>query len=213
MRNPTHKSLMQRVLREAVRATFVVWVPLALLTVTGLALAHWYALPQPALQNPVLLLALAAQRAAAPARTWRLTHVLYGACECSSRVLSHLQGRGVIPQSSEHVVFVGRDGAQRTATLRARNFHVSSIEPIELKTRYGLEVAPLLIIEAPDGDIRYLGGYTERKQGPVIRDREILTGLQRGEAEASLPVFGCAVSRALQDLLDPLKLKYDGEAN
>jgi hypothetical protein len=171
-----------------------------------------------------LLRALAAQRASDPGlarapngslrqRAWRLTHVLYGACECSSRVLSHLRTRGVIPKVSEQVVFVGRDGGTRTAALRARNFRVSAIEPSELKTRYGLEVAPLLIIEAPDGAIRYLGGYTERKQGPVIRDRELLNALQRGQDEATLPVFGCAVSRALQDLLDPLKLKYDGKKN
>jgi hypothetical protein len=204
---------MQRALRGTARAVFVIWVPLALVTVTGLALAHWAALPLPSVQNPLLQRALAEQRGSEREPTWRLTHVLYGACACSSLVLSHLQARGVVPHTSEQVVFVGRDGAARTSALRARSFRVSAIEPHELKTRYGLEVAPLLIVEAPDHSIRYLGGYIERKQGPVIRDREILSALQRGQAETTLPVLGCAVSRALQDMLDPLGLTYGRRTN
>jgi hypothetical protein len=134
--------------------------------------------------------------------------VLYGACACSDRVLEHLATRGVMASTSEHVVLAGTGRGDRAGLLRARGFSVDSIAPEQLKTRYGLEVAPLLIVAAPDGSIRYLGGYTERKQGPRIRDRETLHELQSGRATSLLPLFGCAVSRQLQQLFDPFRLKY-----
>jgi hypothetical protein len=39
-------------------------------------------------------------------------------------------------------------------------------------------------------------------------DLAILADAQAGEALASMPILGCAVSRDLQDRLDPLGIKY-----
>jgi hypothetical protein len=53
--------------------------------------------------------------------------------------------------------------------------------------------------------VRYAGGYSERKQGPVFEDVDTMLRL-RAEAKArSLPIFGCAVSRD-QNAFDPLAL-------
>lgn len=65
-------------------------------------------------------------------------------------------------------------------------------------SRYGIEAAPLLVVLSPGGQIRYAGGYTERKQGPNIDDLRILDDARRPGVLASLPVFGCAVSDRLR---------------
>jgi hypothetical protein len=142
-----------------------------------------------------------------------LTHVLYGACACSRRVLDHLIARGTLSATTERVVLAGADQSSRVAELHARGFGVDLLAPEELKLRYGVEAAPLLIVSSPTGDVRYLGGYSARKQGPVLRDRELLAELRAGRFAASLPVLGCAVSRKLQALADPWGLKYSSGAN
>jgi len=58
-----------------------------------------------------------------------------------------------------------------------------------------------------------LGGYTERKQGFDIQDVSIVERLRNEKSVAELPLFGCAVSRSLQALLDPLGIKYRAEPN
>ncbi|HEY8945874.1 MAG TPA: hypothetical protein VIM73_16510, partial [Polyangiaceae bacterium] len=63
---------------------------------------------------------------------------------------------------------------------------------------YGIDAAPLLIVSDPKGEPRYVGGYTTRKQGPVLEDLSIVEQARRGSSLASLPIFGCAVSERLQ---------------
>lgn len=142
-----------------------------------------------------------------------LTHVLYGACACSRRVLDHLVARGPLSATTERVVLAGTDRGSRVAELHARGFGVDLLAPEELKARYGIEAAPLLIISSPAGDVRYLGGYSERKQGPALQDRELLAQLRGGRFATALPVLGCAVSRRLQELADPWRLKYPRGTN
>jgi hypothetical protein len=199
---------MQAVLRGAAKILFVAWVPVALLLVTSLAIAHQYSLPRPELQNPALQRGLARQRTAAPESNWMVTHVLYGACACSRRILAHLSSRSAMANLSEKVVLAGAARGDSTRALRARGFAVEVIAPEQLEPLYGLKVAPLLIISERSGAVRYLGGYTERKQGPRILDLEILRRLSRGAAVSALPLFGCAVSRSLQQLIDPWRIKY-----
>ena len=81
------------------------------------------------------------------------------------------------------------------------------IEPPELAARYGLEAAPVFVVADPEGELRYVGGYTTRKQGLDNRDLAIITELRAGHDQRELPLFGCAVSRSLQQLLDPLGLR------
>jgi hypothetical protein len=62
----------------------------------------------------------------------------------------------------------------------------------------------MLIALDPEGRIRYAGGYTERKQGPVIDDTRILSEVRLEAAPPSLPLFGCAVSDRLRRQLSLL---------
>ncbi len=77
----------------------------------------------------------------------------------------------------------------------------------KLAELYEIDAAPLLVAIDPEGRVRYAGGYTDRKQGPDVRDRQILDALQRGDVVQPLPLYGCAVSKQLRRTLDPLGLK------
>ena len=57
---------------------------------------------------------------------------------------------------------------------------------------------------APDGTVRYVGGYTDRKQGLDAKDLAIVADTRAGQDVAPLPIFGCAVSARLRAALNPL---------
>jgi hypothetical protein len=195
------------VLRRAGRFLLGLWAVLVFLLVGSLAIAHWAALPQPELKNPALVRALAAYRLPEE-RGFLALHVLYTACRCSERVLAHLEKRGRGPGNlAEGVVLVGAERGY-TQRLARRGFRVSVLQDRELYARFGLTTAPLLLVAAPDHSLRYVGGYTERKQGPVMVDQRVIQEAMHGASVAAVPVFGCAVTRQLQRLLDPFGLKY-----
>lgn len=132
-------------------------------------------------------------------------HVLYAECRCSQRIAEHLMATTRLPDVAEHVILVGQDNALRDA-LAGRGFDVATVNADDLEATYGIEAVPLLVVVAPDGTVRYSGGYTTSKQGPAPRDREIIELARRSESTDSLPVFGCAASRELRDRLDPIGL-------
>jgi hypothetical protein len=98
---------------------------------------------------------------------------------------------------------VGDDDAT-LRKLEAHRFRVIKVGVDELEA-YHIAAAPLLVVLGPDGSVRYSGGYTEQKQGPAIRDLEILAAAARDErpSHSPLPVFGCAVAADLRRRLDP----------
>ena len=183
------------------------WALVAFAIVGSLAAAHWYALPRPVDDQPDLVRALAARRQPQDSGRWLATHVLYSECQCSRRIVEHLATRRARTDVSESVLLVGPE-SDYSARMRAAGYRVELLEPLELVRRYKIQAAPLLIVSDPRDVIRYMGGYTERKQGLAMRDGEIIDALYRGQQTSELPLFGCAVSRSLQKLLDPWNLKY-----
>jgi len=185
----------------------------AAFVVTGsLASAHEYTLPHPTRTDPVLTSALASQRTQADVGRFGVTHVMYAACSCSKNIIEHLEARGARRDVTEHVVLVGQDAMLARRVTRA-GYQLHNIEPLELKRQYGLEAAPLLIIDEPSGAIAYIGGYTTHKQGLDIRDNALIDAALAQSRSYELPVLGCAVSRGLQRMLDPLALKYGEDSN
>ncbi|MCX6596398.1 MAG: hypothetical protein NTV70_08525 [Acidobacteria bacterium] len=130
-------------------------------------------------------------RAGAGSGQWQLIHVLADGCACSNRVRAYLKQRPGIDGVRERLVPV--DGASR---LRLANLSME------------ISAAPLLIVVAPDGRVRYAGGYSQRRDAQDgFHDREILAKLSRGSAVEPLPVYGCATSRQMRARLDPFGLK------
>lgn len=177
---------------------------LALVVVCAYLLAgHLLTLPSPQLDNPVLARALAERR---PQPTWAVFHILYGDCGCSRRVIRHLEARGPSALAYERVVLVGPDEGDEARLLK-RGFSVEAMAPAELLSSLDVAAAPLLVIQRPDGKLAYVGGYTDRKRGPSINDLTILSSVISGELAQPRPVFGCAVSAALAQQVDPLGLR------
>jgi hypothetical protein len=193
--------------RRARQAVLWLWAVVAFVVTGSLASAHEYTLPHPARGDRLLNAALAAQRTPAAAGRFSVTHVMYAACSCSQNIVAHLAARGARRDVVEHVVLAGRD-AELSARITGAGYHLDNIEPAELERKYGLQAAPLLIIAEPGGEITYLGGYSEQKQGVDIRDTALIDQHIAGQRARELPLLGCAVSRALQRMLDPFGLKY-----
>lgn len=196
--------------RRAVRGALWLWGILAFVVTGSLASAHEYTLPHPERSDPQLNAALAAQRTPADAGRFSVAHVMYAACSCSQNIIDHLEQRGARKDVAELVVLVGQD-AELSARVTRAGYRLDNIEPAELKQKYALEAAPLLIIADARGQIAYMGGYTTQKQGLDIRDTVLIDELLAGKHTIELPLLGCAVSRALQRVLDPFGLKYLGE--
>lgn len=193
--------------RRARQGALWLWALVAFVVTGSLASAHEYTLPHPERADRVLHRALAAQRTVAEGGRVGVTHVMYAACRCSQGIIDHLEARGARKDVAEHVVLVGRDEALAARIERA-GFQLDNIEPPELKGKYGLEAAPILIIADAAGDVAYIGGYTQHKQGLDIRDSALIDQVLAGKSTLELPLLGCAVSRALQRLVDPFGLKY-----
>jgi hypothetical protein len=182
------------------------WFVLLSVVSASLLVRH-LALPRP--QNHELGLALAEFR---PDRrtddTGReelgLVHVLYAECRCSNLVVEHLCTKPRPAGVVEHVLLVGSD-EPLAKKLGSHGFDVKRVSSEDLES-LGIEAAPLFVVLSRTGDVRYAGGYTERKQGLLPRDREIVSALRAGRDAAPFPVFGCAVSDGLKRTLNPLRL-------
>ncbi|HEX2673156.1 MAG TPA: hypothetical protein VHM25_19885, partial [Polyangiaceae bacterium] len=118
----------------------------------------------------------------------------------SQRIVQHLVTTSRPTGWHEVVLWVGK-GAPSAELLR--RFDVRSLAPDDL-ARLGIDAAPLLVALDPNDSVRYVGGYTERKQGPAIEDLRLLADARRASVTTSLPVFGCAVSERLKQALSVL---------
>jgi hypothetical protein len=188
------------------KAFFALWIAGGLVLGTLVLLRHRAALPSPAAGDSALTTSLAGLRTPDDQGRWIAVHVLYTSCRCSQRIITHLlegeRPAGVV----EKVLLVGAPG-KLGAQLAARGFAVTPIEPTELATRFHIEGAPMFLVVAPDGSIRYSGGYTSRKQAADVRDRAIIAAAMAGQPVDHLAVFGCAVSDRLKQIITPLDAK------
>jgi hypothetical protein len=166
--------------------------------------SHWFVLPRPDQGDPVMRSAF--ERLKETSARLLAVHVLYADCACSRRIFDHLLEREP-PAGVEEVVLLVGDHPDFEAGAASKALRIERVEPAQLKSAYHVESAPLLAV-VTDARVAYLGGYTERKQGPAIRDLDIFERLLREEEAPELPLFGCGVSRQLQALLDPLGIKY-----
>lgn len=183
------------------------WFVLLALVSASLLVRHLVALPRP--KDQELALALSPFRPDgrtddAGREQLGLVHVLYAECRCSNLVAEHLCSKPRPAGVVEHVLLVGSD-EPLAKKLDSHGFAVKRVTSEDLAS-FGIESAPLFVVLSPTGDVRYAGGYTERKQGLLPRDREIVSALREGRDATPFPVFGCAVSDGLKRTLNPLRL-------
>jgi hypothetical protein len=164
-------------------------------------------LPHPTRVQPELTRALTERSSPAERGRVTVTHVLYAQCQCSRSIVEHLVARRARRDVGESSILVG-PADEFAARLRPAGYRVEVVTARELKARYAIEAAPLLIVADAAHSIRYIGGYTVHKQSADIRDVAIIDAVLAGQAAQELPLLGCAVSRALQKLSDPWGLRY-----
>lgn len=169
-----------------------------------LMIGHWAVLPHPETEDSDWQLRLTAAQSV-DRQQWSAIHFLYDNCACSRRVLEHVLNSSPVEGVTERIVLVSDEPAKIERS--GRSIDVEYVTPIQLKEHYGVESAPLLVVMDDQQIVRYSGGYTALKQGPEIKDREIISRLRAGKEVAELPLYGCAVSAELKKLIDPLGLK------
>lgn len=191
--------------RRLGRAFLALWIPLVALGVSSLMVGHFAPLPAPAAEAATVEAALGAARSRGAEVA--VVHFLDVECRCSKRVAEHLLEGPRPAGAHEAVVLVGAD-AELQRALTARGFAVEPENKQSAERRFGSFAAPALaVLGTTDGDVRYLGGYTDRKQGLHVRDLEIIDACARGESPAVLPVLGCGATADLERMLDPLRLQ------
>lgn len=187
-----------------------VWAAALSVVIASLMVGHWVSLPHPDLGEqltvPTKFLGSTTEDSGATGQLIAY-HFLYGECPCSQRILHRLLKRPSLDGISEKIVLIG-ENAEVVENARNMGYQLDVVTPMELSSRYGVQSAPLMVVTDPDSKILYSGGYTTRKQGPAIQDESILLSLMEGRIANDLPVYGCAVSRELQTLVDPFRLKY-----
>lgn len=201
--------------RWGARIALMIWMPAVALGVGSLMVGHWAPLPVPSTEAHTPLASgiesLLGGEDTATRSQWTLVHFLYGDCGCSSRVADYLvsESRTQPEEIVEHIIFVDQDPESEFAlNALAQGFAVHHETRPTLAERYGIESAPLFIAVSPEGDVKFLGGYTLRKQGLDYADLDVLAQLRAGRQPDPIPVFGCGVSATLQTALDPLRIKY-----
>ena len=168
----------------------------------GLLARHAVALP-PVATNAKLARSLGALHGKRAPGSWLAVHALYAECRCSQRIVQHLTSSPRPSGWDELVLWVGKTPPPSELSARFRVRRLPSTELASL----GIEAAPSLVALDPESRVRYAGGYTNRKQGPVIDDLRILESVRRGDADVTpLPVFGCAVSDRLKRAFATLPL-------
>lgn len=181
------------------KTTLVLWFVAMTVVSGGLLASHLLAMPVPSktLRLGHRLQAFLDPRA--PNR-WLAVHVLSSECPCSLRVVAHLL-ETTRPQAwTEIILWVGDLDPPTELT---RRFDLRRVTTVELAS-YEIEGAPLLLAVTPAGEVRYAGGYTDRKQGPVFHDLDVLAAALVGTEPSTLPLFGCATSDRLRRILSRL---------
>jgi hypothetical protein len=174
-------------------AGLAVWFGGMLAVGAGLLSRHLVALPGPP-NGAKLASSMGELRRPETRGAWMAVHVLYSECRCSQRIVDHLLSTARPTGWAEVVLWVGR---HEPAPDLSRRFDLRRVDASDL-ARMGVEATPMLITVDPGGRVRYAGGYTDRKQGPVIDDARIFEASRRADLTAALPIFGCAVSDRLR---------------
>jgi hypothetical protein len=142
--------------------------------------------------------------AALTAKSDRLVvfHVLVASCRCSQNIARSLSTTTRPANVEEHVLLVDDTDRMMEKQLPS-TFQVHHTSAKELESTFGVAGVPLLLVIGKGGEVRYSGGYTERKQGLMLRDRSIIEAIARGETPESLPLYGCAVAEDIRKKRNP----------
>jgi hypothetical protein len=136
-------------------------------------------------------------------------HFIAAGCGCSEHLIDHLTERGYQKEYQEKVFLIG-DSPEFIAKLKAAGFPTENISIEEIQDEEFLSAVPLLLIFDQTKFVHYAGGYAADSLTPLAsyQDLTIARSIASDEKTQSLPIKGCAQSKKIQSLIDPLGLKY-----
>ena len=137
-------------------------------------------------------------------------HIVFDKCSCTNSLINSLLRNPSKSEVDEFVLWVGTKeslGVTRETNLSKLGYNIIYLTPETLKHRFGVEVAPILVLKEGE-DLRYLGGYYDRPGSTQSYEKEIIEAVLTRKIPKSLPVYGCAVSQDLQKIIDPLSILY-----
>lgn len=140
---------------------------------------------------------------------YRVVHILGGKCACSRVIAEYLIQRGARTDIVEEVIIIDTMN-DYVDQLKAKNYLVEHKSIKDFENKIDLSGVPFFIVHNNEKKVEYIGGYTESSITPhsKINDIAITDSVLQNRSIASLPVFGCAQSKAYQSITDPLGLKY-----
>lgn len=191
----------------------IAWFAGMSLIAASLMVGHWITLPHPETNDQqwasqLVDAKLELEASSHDGEKWTALHFLYGDCACSRRILKLVAKQAPNPDANERIVLIG-EAPELAAQAVEQGYGLDQVTPQQLMEKYGIESAPFLVVMDPQGTPKYAGGYTSRKQGLDAQHDDIIAQLIAGEDVESLPLYGCAVSKRLKTIVDPLGLKYD----
>lgn len=190
------------------RILLALWIPGLILVLGALMTDHWTTLPRPEVGARQLETRMAAALGDAARARWAVAHVLYAECRCSQRVFAHLRD-SVRPQGvAEIVLMVGEGDPELEQACKTKGMQWLSLSQQELEQEFGIVSAPLFCVFEASGRLVHVSGYTDRKQGMEFHDLRAVATLREGNPVEALPIYGCGVATSLQEVLDPLGIKY-----
>jgi hypothetical protein len=122
---------------------------------------------------------------------WQGVYILDAGCLCSKRVAEHLMERARLRDIDERVIEAG--STEWHDALAGAGWPVERWSPERVRKVFGAVGAPVLVIAGPDGEIRYRGGVSRRRDArDGFHEDEIWNEVQAGRKVDPFPVFGCA---------------------
>lgn len=191
--------------RRAGVAALAVWF--AATTAVSASLLVRHTLPFVAPSDGDSLHALWAANAPPTAAQRLAVHALSSTCLCSRRIAAHLAARAPLQGWREVVLWTGN--APPPDALRRAGYDVRAVTR-EALTAWGVRAVPVLVAFDAVGATTYVGGYTDRKQGPDPRDVDVLTAAARGRHPTPLPLYGCSTAAATSSPRDRVRAFFAG---
>lgn len=136
---------------------------------------------------------------------WTISHIIYENCSCTNSLLKRIIQRGPFPNAHEVIFLIGKKLPFENDLINA-GFHIRRFDKETFVQQFNFEAAPILSIHNHLGDLSYLGGYFKTSAAKISLDEDIITHLYQGKNYNALPVYGCAVSERVTDLIDPLRI-------
>ncbi|MCI5065534.1 hypothetical protein MRY87_07410 [bacterium] len=134
-----------------------------------------------------------------------VVHVLTEGCKCSAVISRYLVERGPLSGVRERVLYAAKSDAA-IEPFREAGFETELLRSEGQIASYGITASPMFVVVNGAGEQLYTGGYSERllRHSGQVKDRQIIAGLAKGDSFSALPVFGCAVSKKLKKMVDPI---------